>query len=384
MALLTGLIGVAGRFAGRLLNSSLGWATLLLFGKVAGTKQTVLNLIGLAALAWVVVVIGVVFPDIGTFLLAFVPVPDFVDENVVRLAMLAAALVIPLLVGIAALYVTDAEHRPKGAGMLVTVLRGYPFTFVLALTIALLSAVAIIRKVRSLTRRWEDSHVAVIVKPGGYDQVLEQIDDVLSRGGVDVTPAPAPSVLSLPPKILDKVAGSGLGSLVPDRLMLLRKPDLEILVYPSDLAISGAKATMARARALIAAELTSAPAYMTTSAEAEKVEDEIRSIADRTVDGPWSIAFSRQRIAEIDRQLKELTVPFDEWETLYRERLQVERDLLVRRERVGRSDAARTAGGGAAADGRPAELGFALGALALVALDVFFLVAERLSPPRRR
>jgi hypothetical protein len=384
MALLAGLLGVAGRFAGRLLNSSLGWATLLLFGKVAGTKQTVLNLIALASLAWVVVLVGVVFPSIGTFLLAFAPVPDFVDENLVRLAMLAAALLIPLLVGVAGLYITDAAHRPKGVGVATTVLRGYPFTFVLALTIALLAGVSIVRKVRSLSRRWEDSHVAVIVKPGGYDKVVQQIDDVLSRGGVDVSPAPAPAVLSLPPRILDKVAGSGLGELVPDRLVLLKKEDLEILVYPSDLAVSGKKDTMARARALIAAELTSAPAYMTTSSEAEQLEDEIAAVANQTSDSVGSIAFSRQRIAEIDRRLMELTIPYDEWETLYRQRLQVERDLLARHERVAGNTAVRRAAEDAAGRGGPGELGFALGAIALVALDLLFLAAERVSPPRRR
>jgi hypothetical protein len=34
-------------------------------------------------------------------------------------------------------------------------------------------------------------------------------------------------------------------------------------------------------------------------------------------------------LKEIDLTLAELTVPFDEWETLYRERLQIERDILA-------------------------------------------------------
>ena len=54
-------------------------------------------------------------------------------------------------------------------------------------------------------------------------------------------------------------AGRSLGALVPDRLMLLAGRDLEVLVYPSDVAISGTKAAMARARAAIASRLTEAP-----------------------------------------------------------------------------------------------------------------------------
>ncbi|MDQ3346260.1 MAG: hypothetical protein M3473_08225, partial [Chloroflexota bacterium] len=33
-------------------------------------------------------------------------------------------------------------------------------------------------------------------------------------------------------------------------------------------------------------------------------------------------------LATIDERLKQLTVPYEEWEVLYRQRLQVERDLL--------------------------------------------------------
>src|SRR5215210_3513332 len=121
-----------GRFAGRLLNSALGWATLLLFGKVEGRNQTVLLVIALASLVWVLVLVGVIFPEVGTTMLAFVPVPDFVDEGIVRLVMLAIAIAIPLLIGVAAIYTAEPEGRPKGAGIVSGVLRGYPFTALLA------------------------------------------------------------------------------------------------------------------------------------------------------------------------------------------------------------------------------------------------------------
>src|SRR5690349_10369089 len=114
MAILSGIFGIFGRFAGKLLNAVLGWATILLFGKVSGPKQTVVLLIALASIVWVVLVIGVIVPDVGTMLLAFVPVPSFISEDLVRLAMLAAAILLPLAVGIAALVVLDKEQAPKG------------------------------------------------------------------------------------------------------------------------------------------------------------------------------------------------------------------------------------------------------------------------------
>ena len=330
MALLGSLFAVFGRFAGKLLNAVLGWATLLLFGKVSGSKQTVLLLVALGSLLWVVTLLGILIPDIGTFMLAFVPVPDFVDENWVRLAMLGLAVIIPLAIGAAAIFLTETERRPKKGGLVVGVLRGYPFTLVLALTIVILGGVALVRKLRSLSKRWEDAHIPVVVKPGGYDGVLEALEDVLDRAGLDVTRKPAPAVVSLPPRLLDKVAGRALGGLVPDRLMLLAGRDLEVLVYPSDVAISGTKTATARARAAIASRLTDTPAYMTTSADAQHVEDLIRDAAgDAAERDTQSIPARVARLRAIDIILARLTVPFDEWETVYRQRLQVERDLLA-------------------------------------------------------
>lgn len=377
MAIIGSVFAMAGRFAGRLLNSVLGWTTLLLFGKVEGRKQTVLLVIALGSLAWVLTLIGVLVPEIGAFLLAFVPIPEAVDDNWVRLGMLALALIIPLLIGAAAIYVAEPSHRPNGAGLVTGVLRGYPFTFVLAVTIVILGGVSLVRKVRSLTKHWEDAHVPVIVKPGGYDRVLDDLHRVLDSAGLSVTIRPAPAIVSLPPRLLDAVAGRALGGLVPDRLMMLTGPDLEVLAYPSDVAISGTKIATARARSAIAVELTTSPAYMTTSAEAQRIEDEIAELAG--AEGVSATA-RRRRLQELDMKIAKLAVPFDEWETIFRQRLQVELDLL-----------------GAEVDGQgPAWLAVeqppsvlerlaAIGTVALIVTDATLLLANLVKPrPGRR
>lgn len=325
MAIIGSVFAMLGRFAGKVLNAALGWATMLLFGKVPDSKQWILLLIALGSIVWVVLIFGVIFPDVASVVLAFVPIPSFMDRNWVRLVMLAGALALPLAIGVAGVAVVREEDRPRGAGVAVAVARGYPFALVLSLTTVLLAAVALIHKVRSLSKRWGDAHVPVIVKPGGYDEVLDQLEDVLGAAGLALERRPAPRVLSLPPKILDKVAGRSLGHLVPDRLMLLASPTPEVLVYPSDVAISGQKAQVARARAAIADRLTHAPAYLTMSEEAEKVEDGLTAVA--ASDAP--LAERRAALRTIDTTLASLTIPFDEWETLYRERLQIERDMLA-------------------------------------------------------
>jgi hypothetical protein len=369
MAIIGSVFAMLGRFMGRLLNSALGWATILLFGKVEGKRQTFLLVMALGSLVWVVTLAGVIFPDFATFVLTFVPVPDFVDDTWIRIAMLAAALAIPLLIGIGAIVVTEKDRRPKGGGVISAVLRGYPFTLVLAVTIVFLAVISLVRKVRSLAKRWEDAHVAVVVKPGGYDRVVGDLESVLDDAGLDVRREAAPRVLSVPPRLLDKVAGKALGALVPDRLMVLKGDKLDILVYPSDIAIAGSKDRLARARAAIASKLTASPAYMTTSAEAEKIEDRIRALLRDP-------STAERRLADIDRELAQLAVPFDEWETIYRERLQVERDLLVRGS--SQIQALGTPPAASRTSSRAGLAGWAIGltSAALLAIDIVLLVVR--------
>src|SRR6476620_4056036 len=115
MAILAGLASLIGRFAGRILNTTLGWATILLFGKVPQSRQTLLVVIVFGSLAWIVLVIGVLVPFVGTLLLA--------------------------------------EKRPTGRACVVGFMRGYPFAFVLDLVMVVLTVVAVVRRLRALSKR---------------------------------------------------------------------------------------------------------------------------------------------------------------------------------------------------------------------------------------
>ena len=111
MAIIGGLIGLLGRFAGQILNTTLGWATLLLFGKVPQSRQMLLLVIVFGSLVWVALVIGVITPPVGTLLIASVPMSDTIGENNIRLGMLAGALILPALIGIASAVVSQDQTR---------------------------------------------------------------------------------------------------------------------------------------------------------------------------------------------------------------------------------------------------------------------------------
>lgn len=377
MAIFAGILSILGRFAGKLLKTTLGWATLLLFGKVPQKKQFVLLIMVFGSLVWVALIVGVLVPDVGSFLVAAVPAPDFIDESWIRLGMLVGAVLVPLFIGIAAVFVTAPSSRPRGARIIVSILRGYPFALVLALTLVVLAIVATVRKVRSLTRRWEDAHVPVIVKPGKYEEVFALLKDKLTRADLPLTARDAGVLISGPPKLLDAVAGRALGDLVPDRLQLLVGQNLEVLVYPSDLAISGTKNLVARARAAIVNQLTEAPAYLTTSAEAQAFEDELEKLgAGAAKERPQELV---RHVRSLDHRLATLTVAYEEWETLYRMRVQLERDALVALRGDGSSDSADYDDDIDPAPRSASRLDLAIGlaGAALIALDLAVLVGNR-------
>ena len=127
----------------------------MLFGRVAQDRQIYLSMIAFGSVIWIMALLGIAFPWFATFLFSFVTLPAWIDRNLVRLVMLAAACVIPGVVGLLSLKMMEPGQRPRGAaGTLGTVLRGYPYTFGLALTLILMTIFAPVIKVRNMARRW--------------------------------------------------------------------------------------------------------------------------------------------------------------------------------------------------------------------------------------
>jgi hypothetical protein len=323
------LLAFAGRFVGKIVEMAFGWATVMLFGRVPDSKRLLLSVVALASVAWMAMVVASLIPAVGDLVVRGVPAPDFVRDEWLRWAMLALALLLPLAIGTAGLILTAAGERPSGArGIVVQVLRGYPYAAVLAMVLAFLLVVAPVRKLRAILKRWEDAHIAVIVKPGGYERVASDLESALDDAGLPISRAAAPRVLELPSRLLAAVGGGSVRQLVPDRVIVLKNPRLEVTIYPSDVALAGAKAQVAAARAAVASRLTFTSAYQTASLEAQQIEERLERIA--MAGGlPW------QALAEVDGQLAGLVVPYDDWSVLYRQRLQVELTLLRREERDG-------------------------------------------------
>ena len=80
MAIIQALFAAVTRSAGKVLNTVFAWATVLLFGHVPEDRQIYVSAIAFGSVIWLVVLVGVAFPAVGTFLLSFVPLPDWSTE----------------------------------------------------------------------------------------------------------------------------------------------------------------------------------------------------------------------------------------------------------------------------------------------------------------
>ncbi len=331
MTMLVSAFGLLGRFAGDLLTTALSWASSLLFGRVPRSRQMFLILMMAGSFLWLLVCIALIQPGIASWLFTTTPHPSSIGRTWLQVALVVGLFALPPAVGLAGVLVPGDEERPHGLAVGVEILRGYVLAPVIAGLLIFLAGVGVVRKVRSARHGWAELHVPIVAKRDGYDQLVSDIHDAVTGVGLSTTVGLAPRVLTLPALVLTSVAGGNVRKLRPDRLVELAGPDLRIGVYPSDIAISGTATRRTRARAAILDRMATTAAHLTTTAEAQAVEDRLQRIAEERDSLGGSVGRIPGMVAEVDTILLDLQVPPDEWDILYRLRLQVERDLLVGR-----------------------------------------------------
>jgi hypothetical protein len=323
---LAALFAYATRQLGRVLSIAFSWATTTLFGRVPERKQLLLTVMAIASLAWPVALAGVLVPSVATFLLAFVTIPSWLDVWV-RPVMILLAVALPAVVGVVSRYLSDDANGPVWR----SVLQGYSTSTGLFVVLVWMLVLAPAVKVQALRRRWASAHVAIAVKPNGYDRVVRDVAAALSRADLLVHPRPAGWAYELPGRILAALGGPRVRRLVPRSLVKLVRSDLEVVVHPMDLSMRGARRTVARAQAAITRELIFTEAYQTWTKEAQLLEDRLARAAKGEDD-----------LDDIGRAITELAIDHEQWEILYRLFLQVrlrtspvETDALVPEEDEG-------------------------------------------------
>lgn len=323
MTTIVSVFGIVGRFAGDLMMAALGWASSLLFGRVPRSHQVFLVLMMAGSFVWLVTILALILPSIAALMLTNTPHPPFVNMRWLAAALLVAVVALPLLVGAAGYLVPADGERVTGTRAFLEVLRGYVLTPLIGALLIFMAGVGMARKIRSLRHGWVETHVPIVAVPGRYDEMVLDLQRGLATGGTMVDASDAPRVLTLPAMLLTRVAGPNVRKLRPDRLIELCGNDVRVGVYPYDIAISSDRAERMRLRAAVMNALGNSDAHLTTSAEAQAVEERIQGLAELAAHGaPGSDV--EHGLETIDRQLLGLAVSAEEWDVLFRQRLKLE------------------------------------------------------------
>jgi hypothetical protein len=330
IALIQGAIALLARQMGRILNTAFGWATAMLFGKVPKDRQLILSIIALVAVLWLVVLVGIAVPSVATLLLAFVPLPEWVDPNWVRIGMMIAAAILPGVTGGLTLLLMAPEDRPKSiGGYLKIVAKGYPYTLGLALALVAMIFVAPIMKARDWLKGWTQRHVPVVIEADDYFEVVDRLKEILDRAGLKTERQHASRLLRWPTRLFAWLAGSSADTLVARELQTLRSKELEVLLHPSDIVIHADEPIAARVFAQVNEHLAFSKAYFAWTKEGQEIEDGVQEIALAFEDRHSSMtpAKAGENLTRLRKKLEQLNLEGEEWEVLFRQILLVEKLL---------------------------------------------------------
>src|SRR5664279_5429191 len=146
MTMIVSLFGLAGRVAGDLLTSALGWACSLLFGRVPRSHQIFVVLMMSGAFLWTVLVLCLVVPSVASLLLSATPHPPFVDQAWLGFALLLGVVFVPLGVGLSGYLVPASGERTPVTSVPKELLRGYLLCPLISGLLIFLAGVGIARK----------------------------------------------------------------------------------------------------------------------------------------------------------------------------------------------------------------------------------------------
>lgn len=310
------------RSLGSILRAMFGWATLALFGEVREKERTFLTIVVAAAAFWPLLLVGTIFPRQAALLLAVMPVPKGAPEEIVRGVWIALTLVIPAGVGWALMrrYRGGGGERGTRRDWWRALLLGFPTTLGLGLGFLFVCVAIPARKVRALVSGLREEHVAMAIEPDDYKETVAQLREALARGGVLVVPARPPWGTRALGRLLHVFAGAVLKKYQPKSLEFLHSPEVALTFYPNGVRVYGRERSVARTQALLVESATATPALLSMTAEAQEIEKRIKALWGRRNDKRDALD---GELGEVARELAETPLGFQDWETLYRELLQV-------------------------------------------------------------
>lgn len=308
---------------GRSASFALGWATALYFGQVPGKQGRVLAVISLLAAGWLLLLAGFGLPLlVGAAAVALDLLPRNFDVSAVVVAGLLAALVLtpPL---IAAVTVWVEFHRDRSIRRwLALVAPSYPATASLGLGVLQMVVFTPFLVVQRLLKKRSLVQVALSMRKDTDDDALtEAVAGALRTLGIErLRIRKAEGFLAWPMRTVGYAVQHLIGAVVRGEPMHVAADGLQLYAYATNVAILGPSSKVHRARAALEREVPFAGAYLTWSEDSQRFEDAIME-AHQANGGLQAL---RRSLDEVQERIDAASLNVDEWNTLFRLRLQVE------------------------------------------------------------
>jgi hypothetical protein len=298
-----------------------GLATLTFFGRQPSRDDDKVAGVGVLSLVWLGAVIAAIFPAAGEVL-----IPFFDDETLIRWLAVGLAVAIPPGVGL----VIAAMHnrRDDSNGKLAHMVFGYGYAAIVSVLVVAIVLVVPVVKVTHILRRFEVERIAVMVEAGTFDNLRDAIVETLERNGFDAEVERASAAIRWVFGALVWMEGRIFRRDVSTEMAVIRGEieDVgwyEITLNATDITIIGRQAVATRLVALLSEELDIRTAYFSWDDESQAFEDAIRACRE---DVDAARPCDRERLAELQEQLRRLELSREEWNALRRHLFQVERD----------------------------------------------------------
>jgi len=324
---------IAWQAVSRSASFALGWATALYFGQVPGRPGRILAVISLLSLAWLIVLVGFWVPWlVGASLEAGGVLSDSFDvQPLVYIGLVAALVLLPPGVAASVVYGEFLERRDLDTWVRLVPI-SYPATFMLGLSVLQMVLFTPILLFQRWIQKRNLVQVPLVMRAGtDDDDLLELVKTALMAVGIErFVTEEATGPKSWPMRTGGFAARHLLGAVVRGEPIRVVADDLEVLAFSTNVSILGPPEPAYEARASVEREAAFHEAYLTWNEEAQTLEDELVAASSQA---NGDLDRLRRRLDRIQARIDRASLNSEEWNVLYRLRLQVE-------DRAGRRHAA--------------------------------------------
>ncbi|HVM20108.1 MAG TPA: hypothetical protein VM307_09125 [Egibacteraceae bacterium] len=301
------------------LTKIFGLATMTFFGRLPSRDDDKVSLIGLLSLWWLGLIVSAIFPPVAEALIPFLP--D--DEALLRGVSIALVVAIPLLVGwlVTRMHNYDSDKSSLGREML----HAFMYCGVIGGLVVLLVVVVPVVKASYILRRFEMKNIAIMVKQGGYDDVLQQIRDAFERHGIETSVEDPHRIIRFIFCKLVWIEGRIFRRDMVEKMKIVRGEVqgnwFEVTLHAADISIIGQKDATTHAMAVLSEELDETYVYFSWDDDGQQLEDRILAAQRRVSDGE---PVDDEQIAQMCDDLRRLALESEEWDAIRRQIYRVE------------------------------------------------------------